>query len=218
MNNKNLKSCYIVAGGDIDSLDFYKDLKSQFTICADSGFDFAIEVGLTPSVAIGDFDSISSRGKHLLEEMNIEIIKYPSEKDMTDTELAINYAISKGFQEIIILGGLGNRLDHSLSNIYNLLKYNKHRIKLINSNNEIILLNTDLELEKDNFYYSIIPLTSDGIIVNLYGFHYESENLFIEMGSSIGISNKIKNKRAKIELLSGVGILIKAKDRRINGK
>ena len=61
-------------------------------------------------------------------------------------------------------------------------------------------------------------LTSEGIKVNLSGFYYDSKELLIEMGSSIGISNQIKNKKAKIELLGGIGILIKAKDRRVNGK
>ncbi len=218
MNKHNTKACYIIAGGEIDKSGFCKNLHDRYTICADSGFDNAIKLGLNPDVVLGDFDSISDEGIFQVNNMEIKKIKFPSEKDMTDTELAINYAIDLGFNEITIIGALGSRFDHSLSNIFNLFKYRNYNIKLVNTNNEIILINTNLELDKDDFFYSIIPLTSEGIKVNLSGFYYDSKELLIEMGSSIGISNQIKNKKAKIELLGGIGILIKAKDRRVNGK
>lgn len=218
MNKNTTKACYIIAGGEIDKSGFCKNLNDYYTICADSGFDNAIKLDLTPNVVLGDFDSISDEGIFQVDNMEIKKIKFPSEKDMTDTELAINYAIDIGFNEIMIIGALGSRFDHSLSNIFNLFKYRNYNIKLVNTNNEITLINKSLELEKDDFFYSIIPLTIEGIKVNLTGFYYDSKELLIEMGSSIGISNQIKNRKAKIELLDGIGILIKAKDRRVNGK
>lgn len=208
-----LRACYIVSGGKIDDELFYKEFEPRHTICADSGLDNALKVGLIPDVVIGDFDSISSKGMIAIENLKIEKIEFPKDKDMTDTDLAIEYAIKSGFEQITILGALGDRVDHSLSNILNLYKYKDYKIDIVDSINRICLLVDDLVLYKDNSYYSIIALSNAGLDLSLKGFKYSSEDLHIDFGSSLAISNEISDKEALISVKNGFGLLIQSKDR-----
>ena len=76
-------------------------------ICADGGLLIAEKLGLSPTYLIGDYDSMDMPD-------TAGIIKLPMEKDMTDTEAAIDLAASKGFDDLTILGGLGGRFDHTM--------------------------------------------------------------------------------------------------------
>ena len=95
------------------SIDF-----SRFdtVICADGGLLVADRLGLTPDILIGDFDSVEQPKER-------EVIKLPAEKDMTDSEAAIDLAVSQGYDHIVVLGGLGGRFDHTMGNIGILSKY-----------------------------------------------------------------------------------------------
>lgn len=71
----------------------------------------------------GDFDSIDKSDYIGLKAAGVEMIGYPAEKDMTDSELAVEIAINRGCSRVILLGAIGSRLDHSISNLF-LLKKN----------------------------------------------------------------------------------------------
>ncbi|WP_081941724.1 thiamine diphosphokinase [Spirochaeta lutea] len=89
----------------------------SFLIAADSGFDTVLDAGLEPDLVIGDMDSLVHRES--LRKMDPDrVIKYPKEKDFSDTELAIQFALERGATELLILGGGGGRLDHTLSIIH----------------------------------------------------------------------------------------------------
>ena len=79
-------------------------------IGVDHGVEELLKQGITPKFAIGDFDSLQNR--QTLENLNIQIL--PERKDVTDTHAAIEYAISKGYDEIELYGVTGGRLDHFL--------------------------------------------------------------------------------------------------------
>ena len=105
---------YIYTGGEIDPARITEHPKGEeLVIAADSGWHNALALGEKPSVLLGDFDSIG------LEELpkGVEILQVPAEKDLTDTQLAVDLALSRGATEIVIVGGLSGRLDHTLSNL-----------------------------------------------------------------------------------------------------
>lgn len=110
----------IFTGGKVQNGRFVKEAlnSGDYIIAADCGAEAAIEFGKTPTVVLGDFDSLNSETKQILRERNIDCIAYKPNKDETDTELAINYAVKKGATKISILGGTeGNRIDHVIGNI-----------------------------------------------------------------------------------------------------
>lgn len=87
--------------------------KDDFIICADVGLKTAERFGVRPSVVIGDFDSYPNGRLY-----NGEKVVLPVEKDDTDTHYAVRYALDRGADEIVIVGGIGGaREDHTFANI-----------------------------------------------------------------------------------------------------
>ncbi|MDR1028047.1 MAG: thiamine diphosphokinase [Clostridiales Family XIII bacterium] len=88
-------------------------------VCADGGYAHAQACGVVPHAIIGDFDSLehapSSAG-----DAGVEVIRLDTDKDRTDTLECVRYGIGKGFEDFLIIGGLGGRLDHSIANIQTL--------------------------------------------------------------------------------------------------
>jgi len=88
--------------------------KDRTVIAADGGLDYALEAGLEPQVLVGDLDSISPAGLDWARR-HIKIDEHPSDKDQTDTELALRHAVSLHPDRLILLAGGGDRLDHTLA-------------------------------------------------------------------------------------------------------
>ena len=107
--------CYIFCSADIASYDFLKDIdfEDSYVICADGGYKHALKLGIMPDLWLGDGDSLSSdSGCGVIAK---EIMNFPVRKDNTDTDLAIEVALKRGYKDIVILGGLGGRRDHEFS-------------------------------------------------------------------------------------------------------
>lgn len=90
---------------------------ADLLIAADGGTRHALSFGLTPSVIIGDLDSLVEADRQLLEKAGTRVIQFPRDKNETDLELAINFSIEQGCTEIIIVAALGGRLDQTLGNL-----------------------------------------------------------------------------------------------------
>ena len=119
----------IICGGNVG--EYIKDYikPDDYIICADSGYDRAKAFGITPDIVIGDMDSTKEA------EIPFEKIVYPVRKDFTDSEIAVNYAIEKGFEEVLMFGMIGTRMDHTLASISLLSKL--QNAVIIDANNEI---------------------------------------------------------------------------------
>ena len=87
-------------------------------IAADSGLDHAVESNLHPAMLVGDLDSISAAGRMWAYAHEVEVHEYPTDKDFTDTELAIELALERALGgELLLIGGIDHgdpRLDHVL--------------------------------------------------------------------------------------------------------
>ena len=57
-------------------------------ICADGAAEFALQLQIVPQVIIGDFDSLPKSAQTKLRNYPIKWIRFPREKDETDSELA----------------------------------------------------------------------------------------------------------------------------------
>src|SRR5665648_270145 len=95
-------NCLIITGGENVKKDTLFKIASQnsFIICVDKGGEIAYKNSIKIDVILGDFDSID---KKVLEKLNAKIVKFPVDKDFTDTELAISYAVELGFKNITII-------------------------------------------------------------------------------------------------------------------
>lgn len=140
----------IVTGGKKPSkklLDSYIE-NGDLIIGADKGSEYLYDYEITPNVILGDFDSISEEKLKKIKEKQVEIIKFPPEKDYTDTEIAIMEAMKRGADTIYLFGGLGTRADHSLGNIGLLLttKNKGARLLIVDDHNKMYLADKNMSL------------------------------------------------------------------------
>ena len=88
-----------------------------FVIAADSGLDHALEAGLRPDLVVGDLDSVSPAGVAWAREHRVPIEVHPTDKDLTDTQIALEAASVRQYDHVLLLSGGGDRLDHSIGAI-----------------------------------------------------------------------------------------------------
>ena len=106
-------TAYIITGGDVLLEHINIELsEDDIVIAADSGYETAKKLKLPVDVLIGDMDSIKAELPR-----GIETIKLPAEKDVTDTEAAVEVALEKGADTLCIVGGIGSRVDHTLASL-----------------------------------------------------------------------------------------------------
>lgn len=211
----------IISGGHIDdvfALEWLKENKYDCMIAADSGMNFLHRNGIKPDVIAGDFDSVASDSLNAFSERaDVEMLRLNPIKDDTDTEFVIREAIRRGATEIVLLGATGTRLDHVLANI-NLLGVGLEegvQIQLVDAHNRIRMIEDALEIEKaEQFgaYVSILPVKGDAKGVTLEGFKYPLDDADVKCFSSLGISNEIKENKAKISVKSGTLLVIESRD------
>ena len=197
----------IISAGSITDYIYIKSFinpDTDYIICADGGYHHAVKMGLRIDILLGDFDSISS-------DIPVDINKlvFDKDKDYTDTEIALDYARKQGFTEVLLLGGVGSRIDHTLANI--LMLVNFKNVVIINENNKIYMCD-DLTIKEDiGNYVSLIPLTKC-VGVTTKGLKYELDNATMEVGYGIGVSNVVTNENVSVNILSGKLLVIVAKD------
>ncbi|MDO4405895.1 MAG: thiamine diphosphokinase [Eubacteriales bacterium] len=124
--NQTTKTCMIVTSRVDGAEQLTIDLSAyDAVICADRGLQVAEALDLlgdVPVYLIGDYDS-GSPPTEAERAAASGLVVLPTVKDMTDSEAAIDLAVSKGFERIHVLGGLGGRFDHSMGNLGMLAKY-----------------------------------------------------------------------------------------------
>lgn len=207
----------ILTNGLVLNNGFYKPRFNDYdlVICADGGLRHAYNIGILPQVAIGDFDSTPAEILSYFQEKGCKMVKHPSMKNETDTELALDYALSKKPNYIDILAGLGTRLDHSLANVHLLKKILKQGIlgRIITENNEVMLIDSQIRIKGTiGDGVSLLPLTSSVTGVFTTGLAYPVEDGSFHIGKPYGVSNYMTQTMAQIKLSRGLLLVIKYKD------
>lgn len=206
-----MKSIAIFASG----MPPNKVMKADIFIGVDRGALWLIKQGITPDIAIGDFDSVTKSEKRIIHDTAKKYVEYSPKKDATDLELAINEAILLRPREVTIYGALGGRFDHEMGAIQMLLKLESHNIlgQIVDNLNQIMIVRRKITLGKDRKYryVSVIPIGSD-TTVTLKGFEYDVKNKKITVDSSLGISNEIVSKRATITVHKGLIMVVQSQD------
>lgn len=185
--------------------------KTDFIVCANGGIKHALKLGLVPNVIIGDHDSLPPFLKEKLKKHSLEWIKYPLEKDQTDSELAIEYAIKKGFKKILAFGAFGTRIDHSIANLLFLASpnYKAVDITIIEGNQEIFLVKNRRIVEgKKGDFLSLIPLQGNCLGVTSKGLKWQLKNSVLYFSSTLGISNVLTHSQTEIKIKKGVLLAI----------
>lgn len=210
------KTVFIYTGGEVFSdLVIEKPEKGDLVIAADAGYLIAKEMGVTPDIVLGDFDTL---GEENIPE-GIECLRVPAEKNDTDTQLAVSVAIERGAGEIVIIGGLSGRIDHTLSTlailedlwerkegrIYATLTDGKNRVRFIRNSGTI--------LPRSQYrYFSLIAADETVKGITLDGCKYPLKNGRISRRHQWAVSNEIVGNCALIEIKRGGVWVIESMD------
>lgn len=213
-------TAYIFTGGEIavgsmDGLGLHMS-EADLIIAADSGYNNASRLGVRPGLLLGDLDSID-RGALAPDELeHIEKIIVPAIKDDTDTQLAVDTALERGADEIIIIGGLGGRLDHTLSTVF-LLEYIKDkgaRGVITDGRNRVRIMESgeELTIKRGYKYLSLVGLTDTCEGVSISGVFYPLKDAVLERKYAFAVSNEITADAAEISLSKGILLVIESRD------
>jgi thiamine pyrophosphokinase len=183
----------------------------DLVICADSGSRHAAALGIVPDYIVGDMDSVDPDLLEKLKDKGSRIITFPRDKNEVDTELAIEVALKKKSTEIVIYGGLGERLDHTLANIHLLVYLLDKEIKacLIDDRHRISLVaeGVSARVIGRGTVFSLLPLTFRAEGVRIMGAQWELEDALFEIGKPYGVSNRVLEEYAEISVEKGILIL-----------
>ncbi len=183
--------------------------QARLVVAADGGSRHALVLGVTPHVIIGDLDSLNGELSDAVGK--IKILRFPVEKDKSDTELALEYVRNQGFAKVVLLGALGGRIDHTLANLTLLRKAAGMGVELIlmNGRQRVMLVagNTKIDGRKGDLL-SLVPLTPkvDGIWTEGLKYPLQGEDLCL--GDSRGISNVFTAPTAMVTVGNGELYLI----------
>ena len=213
-----------LAVGSLDRLGLHPS-ETDLIIAADSGYNNASRLGVRPGLLLGDLDSIDRKSLAPDELEHIEKIIVPAIKDDTDTQLAVDTAISRGADEIYIIGGLGGRLDHTLSSVF-LLEYiadrgagavmtdGQSRVRVMKTAGEPVSLEIPKTFDGENGfrYLSLVSLTDECNGVRISGVFYPLGGVTLKRSYSYAVSNEITSDHAEITLARGTMLVIESRD------
>lgn len=208
-----MKRCVIISSSPKIEIPFLtgKIRPEDFIICADGGYKHAERAKISPDMIIGDFDSSEFPGNSAAE-----ILRLPISKDDTDTFRCVKEALRRGFEEIVIFGGTGGRIDHSFANISLLSYIRSHgaRGTLLDENNLLTLVSRGETLikGKKGERFSIFPFGCQSCTLSLSGFEYELNRGVLRADSPIGISNVITEDCAYVCVYEGQALIIFSKE------
>jgi thiamine pyrophosphokinase len=212
----------IFANGKLTGLDWIKPYfqDAKVIIAADGGAKHVLAAGHQPDVLIGDLDSISRADYDRLQEVGVQILEYPEDKDETDLELALTYAIENYEDDILILGALGGRLDQTLANILLLAdaKFIGRRIEIREDHQRAWLVDKRTTIKANaGDLVSLIPIGGDVHVAQTTGLKWPLQNDRLIFGGPRGISNVLIDEMAEISLQNGRLICVVSDGQRIDG-
>lgn len=200
-----MKTAFVFFNGVMDvTQNFYKKLleNKKDIFCADGGINYALKLGVVPLELWGDLDSVDKEYMETIEKLNVKIMKFNPDKDFTDGELVIDNLVKRGYDKIFVLGGLGGRTDHLLSNLNLLFKYDN--LFYVSEKEKIFKVNPNMEIrnEKDKTI-SFIPMSDLVEDLTLEGFEYPLYNHCVKRGDSLCTSNIIRENIVRVNFKSG---------------
>lgn len=180
----------------------------DWIVAADGGARHCLALGLTPSLLIGDMDSLPEAARRRLQTAGTAVLRFPEAKDETDLELALTHVARHGAGEILVAGALGARWDHSLANLVLGLSPILAQATLTFDDGETSIAflhagQTRRLRGRPGDLVSLIPLNgnADGVVTR--GLHYPLTHETLAFGSTRGVSNLLEAEEASVAVASG---------------
>ncbi|MCB2288402.1 thiamine diphosphokinase [Clostridium sp. CS001] len=207
----------IISGGKPPSKELLLQevTEDTFLIAADSGANCLYKYNIKPDLLLGDFDSIDRDVLEYFKKSNCTMDVYPTEKDFTDTEIAVKKALSMKPSEIVFLGCTGSRVDHLLGNI-GMLKIclqNGVNAYVKDENNNIRLTSSSTSLRGTGGQIFSLQAYGDEVTqLTIEGAKYSLNNYNLKIGESITISNEFLGDIVNLKFKTGTLMIILSSD------
>ena len=200
--------CVVISGGDFSPVPGISP--DDFVIACDRGYVYCERLGLRPDLIISDFDSYTGP-----VDSEIPLNRFVSEKDDTDTMLAVRYAVEHGFHELLLCCALGGRLDHLIANLQSLVFAQKHGLPAV-------LLSEDTEIRtlaggalriprREDRSLSVFALDGPCRGVCITGAKYPLVNAELLPSFPLGVSNTWAGEEAVISVEEGILLIVLSK-------
>lgn len=204
-----MKRCVIVGGADINNYEYIKSClrNDDFIVFCDSGLKHLESLQVKPGLIVGDFDS------HDNPQLDVETIVLPCEKDDTDTVFAVKEALKRGFDDFLLIGVVGARLDHTLGNVSILfyLDVLGKKSTIIDDYSEMEIVSNEPAYICDQYtFFSLLNISGIAKGITIENAKYLLDNAEITCEYQFGVSNEVlRGKVAKITVKEGKLLLIK---------
>lgn len=210
-----MKQCMIISGAPVAGE--LPVTEGEYVIACDAGVGHALKAGRKPDLLVGDFDTY----QETLPE-GITVLTAPSEKDDTDTMMAVRYALEQGFERIRICAALGGRLDHSIGNLSaaayvaerlgSCEVYGARERAILLYNGSVSLSKKRPDAEQKKEFVSVFSWTEEAKGVSYRGLRYPLEDATLIRTFALGISNEFAAEEAEISVKDGILLIIIAED------
>lgn len=209
----------ICSGGPIAEVYPIEQLNADIYLGVDKGAYYLLSAGVLPTAVIGDFDSVSHAQWEEISKAVTHVESFRSEKDETDTDLALQKALEYNPTHVILTGVTGGRLDHyeaAIRSVYRMqLTYPTIQFIILNRQNELQFLKPGRHclIRDENYrYLSFFAYEEQVLDVTLRGVKYETTQETIEKSTSRFTSNEIVTNNAYIEFSKGICLMIRSID------
>ena len=209
-----MRRCVIIGGASIGDYDAVcRWLRpDDYVIYCDCGLRHMDGFGVEPDLIVGDFDSYSN------PEYDTETIVLPCEKDDTDTVFAVKEALRRGFEDFLLIGVVGERLDHTLGNVSILLMLDSAGKKgiIIDDYSEMEIVSDRCEkpciIDDSYAYFSLLNISGKASGVTIRGAKYPLEDAEITCEYQYGVSNEaLPGCTAEVSVGEGRLLLVKVR-------
>ena len=210
----------VVTGGDpVDPAELADLLPADaqiVVIAADSGVRRAHELGLRVTLAIGDFDSVDADDLAAVTAAGATVERHPEAKDATDLELALDAALARRPERVVVIGGHGGRLDHFLANAMLLAARTYEGVEVVAQMGpaRVTVVHRAAKVHgRRGDLVTLVPAHGTAAGVTTDGLLYPLTDEDLAPGSTRGVSNELTGTAATVSLRSGTLLVVQPGER-----
>ena len=203
-----MKRCVVIGAVEIDFPAHRLIKDTDFVICADKGWQNALNHGIKPDMIVGDFDSSPKP-----ENLDASITVLPVVKDDTDTFYIARHIVENGYTDVLLLGLLGGkRIEHTIANLQTLVYFADNQINataMDKYSQLMVIKNGEIALpDMPGKFFSLFSMGDRAEGVSITGAKYNLENYTLTNSYPIGVSNEFVGTEVEISVKNGSVLLV----------